>query len=133
MKRSFLGALAFDVAAVLIFVSVGREEHQQGTAVGEILTVAAPFLIGVGAAALLALALRCSPWSLLGGVVVLVTTLVVGMVLRRVVWDRGTATAFVVVTSAFLTVCFLGWRALWASVIGRRPVRSLPTVEGDGS
>jgi len=133
MKRSVLGALVFDVVAVLLFVGIGRDEHQQGTALNEILTVAAPFLIGVVAGTVLALGLGRSPWSLHGGLIVLVTTLVVGMVLRRVVWDRGTATAFVLVTSAFLALCFLGWRALWASVNGRRAVRSLSTVEGDGS
>ena len=36
--------------------------------------------------------------------------LAVGMVLRRFVFDRGTATSFVVVASVFLGLTMFGWR-----------------------
>jgi hypothetical protein len=37
-------------------------------------------------------------------------TLVVGMVLRRVVFDDGTAWSFVVVATLFLALFLIGWR-----------------------
>ena len=33
-----------------------------------------------------------------------------GLLLRRTVWDRGTAVAFVIVATAFLGVVIVGWR-----------------------
>lgn len=108
-----LTALALDGLAVLVFVVVGRDEHEQGTAVGEIATVAAPFLSGLAVGTAIVWAGRREPRSLPAGLVVAATTLVVGTLLRRVVWDRGTAVAFVVVTATFLAVCLLGWRLIW--------------------
>jgi hypothetical protein len=35
-----------------------------------------------------------------------------GMVLRNLVFDRGTAPAFVIVATAFLGATMLGWRRL---------------------
>ena len=35
-----------------------------------------------------------------------------GLLLRRTLWDRGTATAFVVVTAVVLGMLLVGWRAL---------------------
>ena len=46
--------LVLDLAVVLIFVIVGRDEHQQTNTLGDIATVAAPFVIGVLVGAALA-------------------------------------------------------------------------------
>jgi hypothetical protein len=40
--------------------------------------------------------------------------MVVGMVLRNVAFDRGTAPAFVIVASLFLAGTMWGWRAVAA-------------------
>ena len=40
------------------------------------------------------------------------------MLLRRTLWDRGTALAFVVVATAFLGAVIVGWRAVHG-LIGR--------------
>ena len=49
------------------------------------------------------------PRSLAFGAVVLVCTVVVGMLLRRVLGE-GTAVSFVVVATSVLAVLLLGWR-----------------------
>jgi hypothetical protein len=41
-------------------------------------------------------------------------TVVMGMVLRNVVFNRGTALAFIIVATVFLGATMLGWRALLA-------------------
>lgn len=123
-RRPWLGALAFDAAAVLVFVTGGRESHDGAGTLGAILGVAAPFLIGLVAGSVAVVALRRSPLSWWGGLLPWVSTLVIGMILRRWAWDRGTAASFVIVTAIALGALFLGWRALWASIGARRGLRS---------
>ncbi|MFV0307897.1 MAG: DUF3054 domain-containing protein [Desertimonas sp.] len=115
-RQRVLIPLLLDTIAVLVFVVVGRDEHQQTSTVADVLTVSAPFLIGVAGGAAVAVLARRPLRSLAAGGIVTVSTIVVGMLLRRFVWDRGTALTFIVVTSAFLAVCFLGWRAVGASL-----------------
>ena len=75
-----------------------------------ILRTAAPFLVGTAAGWLLAsLTLDSGPRSLAFGAVVVVCTVVVGMLLRRVLGE-GTALSFVIVATSVLTVLLLGWR-----------------------
>lgn len=111
-RSRVVAPLLLDAVAVVVFVAVGRDEHQQTSTIGDILTVAAPFLIGLGGGAALAWWRTRDLRSFPAGLIIVVTTLVVGMVLRRTVWDRGTALAFVLVTAGFLTVCLLGWRLI---------------------
>ena len=71
---------------------------------------AAPFLVGTAAGWLLAsLTLDSGPRSLAFGAVVVVCTVVLGMLLRRVAGE-GTALSFVIVATSVLTVLLLGWR-----------------------
>jgi hypothetical protein len=105
-------AVALDVASIVVFVAIGRQEHDDdGNGGDNVLEIAAPFLIGLVAGWLVARAWR-DPWSLRTGLVVWPVTVVVGMLLRRLVWDDGTALAFVIVASAFTALCLLGWRAI---------------------
>lgn len=118
--RPWLAALSIDAAAIVVFVTGGRETHEETDGVLDALGVAAPFFIGllVGAA-LIALG-RIWALSLWGGLVSAASTVVVGMLLRHFAWDRGTATSFIVVASLVLGVAMLGWRALWAMTTRRR-------------
>ena len=50
--------------------------------------------------------------TLRSGLTVWVVTVVVGLLLRRFVFDRGTAIAFVIVTTVTLGVLLVGWRAV---------------------
>jgi hypothetical protein len=51
------------------------------------------------------------PTSLLTGLIVWPVTILVGMVVRNLVFDRGTATSFVVVATLFVGLFLVGWRA----------------------
>jgi hypothetical protein len=102
-------AVALDVVVVLLFVAIGRRSHDEGSALSELIRVAAPFLIGLGAGWVVARAWR-RPFDLATGCTIWVVTIVVGMVLRRTLFDRGTALSFVVVASIFTGVLLLGWR-----------------------
>ncbi len=109
--------MVLDLVVVLVFVIIGRDEHQPTDKVGDIVTVAAPFVIGVLVGSAWAWARRRDLRTVSSGLIILISTLVVGMLLRRFAWDRGAATSFVAVTAGFLTVGFIGWR------VSRRVIR----------
>jgi len=109
--RSVLIAAALDVTSVLVFVTVGRRNHNEGTAIDEVITVAMPFLIALAIGWLVGRAWR-RPMSLRIGAIVWTTTVVVGLLLRNLVFDRGTATSFIIVATLFLGAVLLGWRAV---------------------
>ncbi len=46
MKRLALSAIA-DVAVIVVFVAIGREEHNSGSSIVGLLETAAPFLIAL--------------------------------------------------------------------------------------
>lgn len=103
-------AVGLDVFAVVIFVAIGRRNHDESSALTDVLATGAPFLVGLAVAWAGAAAWR-RPTRVLTGVAVWPTTVLVGMIVRRLVFDRGTATSFVIVATVFLGVCFVGWRA----------------------
>jgi hypothetical protein len=117
-RRRALIAAALDVAAVLVFVTAGRRNHDEGSGIGGVLETAAPFLIGLAVGWAVVRAWR-RPMALISGIVIWPVTLLTGMVLRNLVFDRGTAASFVVVATLFLGACLIGWR-LAAHAIERR-------------
>lgn len=117
-RRRVVAALAVDVLAVLVFVLLGRRSHhEEGSVVVGALRVAAPFLIGLAVGWLAARAWRTPTTTFPTGVVIWLSTLVVGMVLRRVAWSDGTALPFVIVATCVTGLFLLGWRLLveWRS------------------
>jgi hypothetical protein len=109
-----LRAALLDLASVVVFVAIGRRSHDEdGNVVVGALKVAAPFLIAL-VVAWAALQAWRRPDALRTGVPVWVVTVALGMVLRHWVFDRGTATSFIVVASIALGVLMLGWRVVLA-------------------
>jgi Protein of unknown function (DUF3054) len=108
VTRAALG----DIAAVVVFVVIGRNNHDEGNAVSGIVKVAAPFLLALGGGWLLAMRIDRRPLTVRFGVVVWLTTLLGGMALRRTAFSRGIAIPFVIVATLFLGVSLLGWRLL---------------------
>jgi Protein of unknown function (DUF3054) len=114
-------AVAIDVTIVVLFAVIGRRSHDDGqdttlltsqaveSPIGNVIRVAAPFLIALGAGWIVARAWR-RPFDVVAGRTIWIVTIVLGMVLRRTVFDRGTAFSFVVVASVFTGVLLLGWR-----------------------
>ncbi len=100
-----------DVAAVLVFVAIGRTSHDHGVSAAGLASTAWPFLAGLavgwGVARAWGRPFEIAPTA----VIVWITCVAVGMVLR-VVAGQGTAVAFILVALAFLALELLGWRAL---------------------
>jgi hypothetical protein len=106
MRRA---AAAVDVVAVILFVSIGRASHDHGESVGGFLSTVWPFAVGLGIGWLCVS--RWRPGSFRTGLVVCLSTVAVGMVLRLLA-GQGTAAAFIVVALSFLGVLMIGGRLL---------------------
>lgn len=120
LTPSNVGLLGLDVIAVFVFVAIGRDTHDGGIDIGGLLSTAAPFLIALVVGWLLAQA-WIRPTTGSTGLVVWLTTLGFGMGLRRVVFERGTAIAFVIVATIFLGLTMVGWRFGCRMIKSRTP------------
>jgi hypothetical protein len=103
---------ALDAALVVVFATIGRASHEESLSLGGIAHTAWPFLISL-ALGWLGVTLRgwavTSVWS---GLVLWLTTVVGGMVLRAVS-HQGTDPAFIVVATLFVGACLVGWRGVY--------------------
>ena len=108
MKRLALTAIA-DVAVIIAFVAIGREEHNSGSSIAGVLETAAPFLIALAIGWLGTRAWQ-NPTGVGRGLGIWLVTILAGMNLRHYVFDDGTATAFIIVASAFTLAGLAGWR-----------------------
>lgn len=111
--------LSWDLTNVLFFVAVGRTAHDIDTGVPAFTRVALPFVIALLAAWVAGRA-WVEPLSTRTGLVVWAVTVVVGMTLRRLVFEGGLALPFVIVTTLYLGAVLLGWRAIARWWAGRR-------------
>jgi hypothetical protein len=93
---------------------IGTNNHKTDNGISGILFVAAPFLIATTLSRVLMRATKKDESTVTDGVTVVLFTVAIGMILRRVAFDRGTATAFVIVATVFLGATMLGWRGLMA-------------------
>lgn len=100
---------AIDVVIIVLFAAVGRDSHGFGQDFSETVRIAAPFLIAYAISVLAVRAWR-TPQRFSTGLVVSVATLGVGMLLRRFVFDDGTAVSFVLVTAGWLVGLMVAWR-----------------------
>jgi hypothetical protein len=102
-------AIGLDVFVVVLFVAIGRRTHEEGSAFTGVLKTALPFLIGL-AIAWGAVRAWKRPAAVLTGLAIWPITVLAGMVIRRSVFDGGTAPSFVVVATLFLGAFLVGWR-----------------------
>ncbi len=109
----------FDVASIVVFVLIGRRNHDESAGIGGLLETAAPFLIGLGVGWLIVRAWRW-PMAIVTGLVIWPITILVGMIVRSTIFDRGTAVSFVIVATLFLGACLVGWRAAFRALTRRR-------------
>lgn len=117
-------AIGLDVFFVVLFVAIGRRNHDEGSGFAGVIQTAAPFLIGL-AAAWFATRAWHHPLAIRTGIAVWPITVLAGMIVRRLVFDRGTATSFVIVATIFLGVVLVGWRSI-ANAVERRATRQSP-------
>ena len=113
------------MVAVLVFVAIGRASHHHGETVAGTASTAWPFLAGLAAGWIVTRAwdrpLPLAPT----GLIVWISCVAMGMVLR-VVAGQGTAAAFIAVALGFLGLELLGWRLLARTARRARPARSVP-------
>ena len=113
MSRTALRALLFDALCVLLMVVIGTRNHKTDTGITGILFVAAPFWIAMSLAHLAPLLQRKNRKEQ-NAYMVWGYTVIRGMVLRNMVFNRGTAAAFIIVATVFLGITMFSWRALLA-------------------
>ena len=94
-------ALGLDVFSVLLFVAVGRRNHDESASVSGVIEVALPFLIALVLGWLVTRAWR-TPHALTTGVVIWLTTVVGGLLMRNLLFNRGTALPFIIVATLVL-------------------------------
>ncbi|MFI5714727.1 DUF3054 domain-containing protein [Nocardia sp. NPDC051750] len=113
----WLGPIVADALLVVVFCAIGRRSHDEAVLTGLLNTVW-PFATGLAAGWIAVYFVnrgrgadepfngaRIRPT----GLVVWLSTLVIGMVLR-VVSGQGTAASFIVVAALVLALFLLGWR-----------------------
>ena len=104
-------ALAFvaDVVCVVIFCAIGRRSHAEGITVAGVAHTSWPFLTGTVAGWALSRGWRRPTALNPTGLVVWVSTVVIGMLLRKAS-AQGVAVSFVIVASTVTAILLLGWR-----------------------
>jgi peptidoglycan/LPS O-acetylase OafA/YrhL len=112
-------ALAADLVCVVVFCTIGRRSHAEGLTVSGIAETAWPFLTGTLAGWLLARGWRRPSALTPTGVVVWLSTVVIGMLLRKAS-SQGVAASFVVVATLVTALLLLGWRGIAAALRARR-------------
>lgn len=120
-SRSLYAALA-DIVGVLVFAAIGRRSHAEGLTVAGVADTAWPFLVGTAVGWLLSRGWNRPTAVAPTGVVVWLSTVVVGMLLRKAT-SAGVAVSFIVVATAATAVVLLGWRVA-AAALRRAPRQS---------
>ena len=100
-QRAVVTAAIVDVVAVVVFVAIGRRNHDEGTAITGVLAVATPFLIAL-VISWLGMHTWVEPFTRRSWAATWVITVVAGLLLRRFVFDRGIATPFIIVATITL-------------------------------
>ncbi len=103
LKLSAIIAGVIDVVAVVVFVVIGQRNHDGSSDVYGIINLAAPFLIALLTSWVVLRTWR-GPFNRASLVATWVITVAGGLFLRRVVFDRGIATAFIIVATITLGV-----------------------------
>ena len=97
LKLSAIIAGVIDVVAVVVFVVIGQRNHDGSSDVYGIINLAAPFLIALLTSWVVLRTWR-GQFNRASFVATWIITVAGGLFLRRVVFDRGIATAFIIVT-----------------------------------
>lgn len=111
-------AAGLDTAAVVLFVAIGRRNHDEDPGIGGLAVTAAPFLIALGVSWLAVRAWN-RPTAPRTGVALWLGTTAGGLALRRLVFGEGIALPFVIVTTLVLGAGLVGWRSVAPRIVRR--------------
>ena len=95
-QRAAVTTAIVDAVAVVVFVVVGQRNHDGSSYIYGIINLAAPFLIALGTSWAILRTWR-RPFNRASFVATWAITVVGGLFLRRVIFDRGIAIAFIIV------------------------------------
>jgi hypothetical protein len=113
--RSPAVAAVLDLVVIVLFAAIGRRSHDEATALSGLFHTAWPFVVGAAVGWIATFALYRNKFDAFlvvpTGILVWVTTVVGGMILRTAT-GQGTATAFIIVATISTAVLLLGWRAI---------------------
>ena len=113
-------AVVADIVCILLFVVVGRRNHNESTSsLRGVIEVAAPFLIALTLGWTVQ-RLWTRPLRIQRAVILWLITVTFGLILRRSMFDRGIAVPFIIVATLFNGATLIGWRLIANRVIGRR-------------
>ena len=104
-------AFGADLLVLVVFVLVGRRSHDEGNGLEGFLRVWWPFAVGLVVATFAAGTWR-APLEWWRAIAAWLVTVAVGMTLRIAVQGREFKPSFVIVTTVFVGVGMLGWRAV---------------------
>ena len=96
---------------MLLFVTVGRRNHNESAGISGVVEVALPFLIALGCSWVVSRAWQ-KPDATKNGVVIWLITVMLGLLFRNLIFDRGTATPFIIVATVVLGVLLVGRRLI---------------------
>lgn len=115
--NSSKAAAAFlaDVVCVLVFCALGRRSHTESVTISGVAETAWPFLVGAVAGWLISRGWRRPTAIAPTGVTVWLSTVIVGMLLRKAT-SAGVAVSFVIVASLVTAALLLGWRSVAIAV-----------------
>jgi len=117
-SRSVATALLIDLVCVVVFCTIGRRSHAEGITLTGVAHTAWPFLSGTAVGWLATQAWR-RPFALVPtGVAIWISTVLIGMLLRKAS-SQGVAPSFIVVASIVTALLLLGWRGI-AILVRRR-------------
>ncbi|MFV2000510.1 MAG: DUF3054 domain-containing protein [Acidimicrobiia bacterium] len=100
-----------DATVVMSFVVIGRDSHGLEAGWSVTLRVAAPFLIAL-AIGIIGTRAWLKPLDAVTGLGLAATTVFLGLLFRRFMFDAGIATIFIVLTAGWMTVWMVGWRLI---------------------
>ena len=109
---TWIVAVVADAVVVVVFATIGRASHHEGTRLHGVWHTAWPFLLGAAFGLAVTAYARVRPTTVRAGVRVWVWTVVIGMVVRSAT-GAGTAPAFVAVATVVLGAFLVGWRAAY--------------------
>ncbi|GAA2105073.1 DUF3054 domain-containing protein [Microlunatus panaciterrae] len=107
-------AATIDVVCILLFAVVGRRSHAEASDLLGVLGTAWPFLAGCAIGFVVARAWR-RPESLSTSVIVWISTVAAGMLLRLLSGDTAKL-PFVIVATLVLGLLLVGWRAGYRAI-----------------
>ena len=114
-----LAVFVLDAVLVVVFSTLGRIAHSEELGVTQVWGTAWPFLVGLVVGWAILLLTRRSPGLVGSGVLLWVSTLAVGMLIRGLGDGRVPHWSFLICAGLVTALRLIGWRAVRAVVVRR--------------